>query len=104
MNFTYNGRTYAASATVPAGQSRVVKPPLGGLATLAVYAIGAGVSALIEVSNSPDGGGELRWTPALGLGDAGTLSNASVVDVIPSSISAVRVTAAGGDVIVEVQQ
>lgn len=107
MSTTYNGRTYSVESTVPAGASKIIVPPGAGAATLAIHALGSSVSALIELSNSPAArlaDGTARWVPARGFGDEGVLANSAALDIVPSSITAVRVTATGGVVVVELQQ
>ncbi|PPE69497.1 hypothetical protein C1702_11175 [Caldimonas thermodepolymerans] len=84
-----------------------MRPLVSGPATLAVHAVGEGVSAFVELTISPPSrleDGTARWVPAAGFGEEGVISGSAVLDIVPSNITAVRVTAEGGNVIVEMLQ
>lgn len=103
----FDGRVWRTTATALPGQLAVLTLAQAGSGTLAVHAAGVGVSATVDLTLSPPAdvaAGIAMWVRAAGLGEAGVVENEAVIDSIPSSITAVRVTAAGGAVAVEVQQ
>ncbi|MNU44053.1 hypothetical protein D3C71_328570 [compost metagenome] len=107
MSDNYNGRTYSCEVDVQPSTSRVIRPLVAGPATLAVHANGDGVSAFVELTISSDArlaSGTARWVPADGFGESGTVSGSAVLDIVPSNVTAVRVSATGGVVAVEVLQ
>lgn len=103
----FDGRVWRTTATALPGQPAVLTLAQAGAGTVAVHAAGVGVSATVDLTLSTAAdvaAGLAMWVRAAGLGEAGVVENDAVIDAIPSSITAVRVTAFGGEVPVEVQQ
>lgn len=103
----FDGRVWRTTATALPGHPAVLTLAQAGAGTLAVHAAGVGVSAAVDLTLSPTAdvaAGLAMWVRAAGLGDTGVVVNDAVIDAIPSSITAVRVTADGGEVAVEIQQ
>lgn len=101
MTMNFNGRVWEADETVPSGESRVFQLPLASPASVAVHPA-EGATATVEMTLSPLAkveAGTARWLPT----SIGATSVADSTD-IPSPVTALRVTAAGGAVAVEVQQ
>lgn len=90
------------------GESRIFEMPGRTEATIAVHATDVGASALVEFSISSLEAlkaGVARWVVAAGLGDNGVVTQTAVMDVIPSAITAVRITNVGSaNVAIEVRQ
>lgn len=105
MEFT--GRVWEHTETVPAGESRNIYPPRCGLATLAIYAEGEGVSATVSLSTSTRAqlaAETARFQLALGVGIDGVVTNGRDMQPIDAPVSAVKVAATGGPVTVEFVQ
>lgn len=106
MEMTPRG-VYEHQKTLADGETETIVLPQAGTATLAVYALGAGVSATVSLSTSPAAAvkaGTALWHPAPGFGVAGVVTNASAMQPIDGPLTAVRVVAAAGAVTVEFQQ
>lgn len=101
----HNGAAHETRRTVAAGATLVHICASAAPCTVAVHPA-EGASAFVELSCSPrvaiaDGAG--LYFPAAGLGENGTVT-ASAGAPVPTPVNAVRVTATGGDVIVEILQ
>jgi len=95
----YDGAHYNTRITVPAGQSRLFTSFVRGPATVSIHAVGEGVSALVEASNSPSEfkttPSSLLFFPAAFAGDGGVLNNSAAATDLPAPLTALRVTATG---------
>lgn len=103
----FNGRLYETRLTVPAGASRVIEFATTDAASLIVHAIGVGVSATVSLTASPKDeltAGTARFLLAKTMGTDGVITNGSDYSEIVTPLTAIKVEAAGGDVIVEVLQ
>lgn len=104
----HSGAFYETRISVPAGESRTFSDFVNRPATVSVHAVGEGVSALVEASNSPARfkatPADLLFYPAAFAGEGGVVSNAAVATDLLSPLTALRVTAAGGAVVIEVKQ
>src|SRR5690606_1554973 len=104
---SYNARAYFAEKVSADSEHHIIYSFTAQPATLAVHASGEGVSAFVEISISSDErlrNGSALWVTADGFGESGVVTGSSVMNVIPSTVTAVRVTADGGEVVVEFQQ
>jgi hypothetical protein len=105
MEFT--GRVWEDAKTLDDGESCVIFPPRCGTATLAVYALGEGVSATVSLSTSTRAqlaADTARFQLALGVGTDGVVTNGSDMQPIEAPVSAIKVEASGGTVHVEFVQ
>jgi hypothetical protein len=105
MEFT--GRVWEHTETVPAGESRTIYPPRCGTANLSIYAEGEGVSATVLLSTSTReqlSDGTARFQLAKGIGTDGVVTNGYDMQPVDAPLSAIKVVAAGGPVVVEFVQ
>lgn len=105
----YNGRAYETRVVIPAGDTFVFEDFVSGPFTVSVHALGVGTSALVEASTSPsatlDTPGAIYWpAPWANALGTGVIANASASVDSLSPVSALRVSAVGGDVVLEVLQ
>ena len=105
MPYTHTGRVGLVDEIVEDGQSYTFADfPATTPAVLAIHP-SAGATATVSVSiSTPDRitEGTARWVPAA-LGASGSVSVPTIVD-IPAPLTAIRVSASGGAVAVEVGQ
>lgn len=106
-NQSFNGRVYETLLEVAPGAPLIFKFATTAPATVVVHALGAGVSASVSVSASPSelvDMGTARFVPVRSMGTNGVIANASDFAEVVTPLTAVRVEATGGPVIVEVLQ
>ena len=104
---SFNGRVYETQVVVPPGEPFELQFAAATPATLKIRALGLGVSALVEDCLSPASAlvdGTAVFDAIEALGDSGVISNAVVRSELLTPITALRVTATGGPVTVEVVQ
>ena len=108
IDFKYDGvRWTVRLEPVDALERLTARLPAAGEATLVVKPPAAGsgsVTVELTASNTADiNAGTAMWAPAEGLGAAGVVS-ALILETIPSTITAVRITATGAGARVEIAQ
>lgn len=106
-NQSFNGRVYETLLEVAPGAPLIFKFATTAPASVFVHALGAGVSAAVSVSASPAEQldiGTARFVPVRSMGTNGVITDAADYTEVVTPLSAVRVEAFGGPVIVEVLQ
>lgn len=102
----FNGRVYETRVVVAAGTLSVFTFATAGPAMLRVQAKGSGVSALVEYSTSPSAmlaDDTADFDPVPNLAN-GVIADGTYGDTILIPPTALRITATGGPVIVEILQ
>lgn len=103
----WNGRVYETRVVIQPGEHVEVPFATSGHATLKIRALGAGVSAFVEDCTSPStmlADGTAEFDPIETIGVAGVITNKCLREEILTPITALRITATGGPVTVEVLQ
>jgi hypothetical protein len=104
MTTKYTGNTKTTREQIPTGSSAII--PVDAAQCTIVAEPGAEGSILVEFTISAGEhieAGDAIWAPAQGMGVSGVVT-LKTLDVIPSAITAVRVTANDADGRVEVAQ